>query len=163
MILGHEEVARRKPVWTALSDLWLDNELDDGDLSRIAAAMDESGYSPGVLRRIYLHEVAPVVYGNLLTVAGEWAGFDEAWLHAEILEYLRRRNALARRRWRRMRRWLRRRPRGLVRLVLRASRFRPARNRRPRRYLMTYATEHHWKTLLKKVEARRASFGIRPN
>jgi len=27
------EIERRKPVWTALSDLWLDTELNESDLS----------------------------------------------------------------------------------------------------------------------------------
>ena len=29
-------------------------------------------------------EVTPVVQGNLLNVAGEWAGFDDKWLVAEM-------------------------------------------------------------------------------
>jgi len=40
--------------------------------------MHDSGYSIDELRHIYLYEVAPAVFGNLLTAAGEWAGFDEA-------------------------------------------------------------------------------------
>ncbi len=153
MTLTDEEVARRKPVWSALSELWLDTELQDDDLSRIAEIMDESGYSLAQLRRIYLFDVAPVVYRNLLCVAGEWAGFDRAWLHAAIVESLDRRDRLSRHRRQRIRRRLRRWPRPLARLALRLWRYRAAGRRRD--YLMTYATEGHWNVLARKVEARR--------
>jgi hypothetical protein len=39
--------------------------------------MKRPGYSVPQLRDISRFEVAPVVFPNLLTVAGEWAGFDE--------------------------------------------------------------------------------------
>ena len=55
-------------------------ELTDDDLHRIADVMKRSGYSVPQLRDIYLFEVAPVVFPNMLSVAGEWAGFDEEWL-----------------------------------------------------------------------------------
>jgi hypothetical protein len=42
-----------------------------------------------------MYDVHPALYRNLMSVAGEWAGFDEAWLVGRI--------AMARRqpRWRR--------------------------------------------------------------
>ena len=61
---------RRKPVWTAFSEFWLDIELEDTDLQRIASTAAASGYTVAELRDIYLYEVAPVVSPNLLTVAG---------------------------------------------------------------------------------------------
>jgi hypothetical protein len=90
MGLDEAEIERRKPVWAALSELWLDTELADDDLRRIAGVMGQSGYSVGELREIYLFEVAPVVSPNLLTVAGEWAGFDHDWLFAEATRRARR-------------------------------------------------------------------------
>jgi hypothetical protein len=96
MYLPNEtEIEHRKPVWTALSDLWLDTELDESDLSYIVREMHDSGYSIEELREIYLYEVAPAVYWNLLIVAGEW-GFEDAWLHDRILRLLRRRTRLGR-------------------------------------------------------------------
>lgn len=80
--LDDAELARRKPVWSELSRLWLDTELDDGDLRVIADTLAHSGYDLPTLERIYRREVAPVVYGNTLTVAGAWSGFDPDWLHA---------------------------------------------------------------------------------
>ena len=50
----------------ALLDLWLDTELTDDDLQRIAGVMKSSGYSVDELRDISLFEVAPVVFPNLL-------------------------------------------------------------------------------------------------
>ena len=121
------EIERRKPVWTALSDLWLDTELDESDLSYITREMHASGYSIQDLRDIYLYEVAPAVYWNLLCVAGEWLGFEDAWLHDKILRSLRTRTRLGR--W-----WI-----------------------RVRRRRMTYATEHHWGELQRRVEALRVA------
>lgn len=78
------ELEKRKPLWTAFSELWLDTEIDSATLNYIAREMKQSGYSLAELKYIYQHEVAPVVYQNLLIVAGEWAGFDEEWLHNKI-------------------------------------------------------------------------------
>ena len=43
MIHDETEIDRRKPVWAALSELWLDTELTDDDLHRIADVMKRSG------------------------------------------------------------------------------------------------------------------------
>jgi hypothetical protein len=74
------ELARRKPVWLALSEFYLDTELQPADFRRIRAIFDQSGYSAQEIRQIDYEEVGPVLYGNLLSMAGEWAGFDEAAL-----------------------------------------------------------------------------------
>jgi hypothetical protein len=36
MIHNDPEIERRRPIWATLSELWLDTELTDGDLQRIA-------------------------------------------------------------------------------------------------------------------------------
>ena len=100
--MDEAELLRRRPLWIALSDLWLDTELQDFDRDHIARVMLDSGYDRDRLERIMAEEVAPVVYRNLLSVAGAWTGFDADWLCAEILAGLRRRGPLGR--W-----WLRRR------------------------------------------------------
>jgi hypothetical protein len=58
------EIERRKAVWAALAELWLDTELTPDDLERIAGVMKRSGYSVSQLREIYLFEVAPVERQN---------------------------------------------------------------------------------------------------
>jgi hypothetical protein len=122
-ILDDTDIERRKPVWIALSDLWLDTELTDEDLRRIADVMRRSGYEVEELREIYLFEVAPVVFPNLLSIAGEWAGFDEEWLVQEVTKQARRRSPVLR---------------TLVKLGL-------------GRWIMTFATERHWVRLVEMM------------
>jgi hypothetical protein len=75
-----EELERRRPVWTALAELWLDTELDDADRDSLAAALARSEFDELELRAIHDGEVAPAVAANLDSVAGEWSGFDPDWL-----------------------------------------------------------------------------------
>jgi hypothetical protein len=123
-MLTDEELQRRKPIWTALSELWLDTEIDTTAIQRIAYAAEASGYSIEVLNEIYLYEVAPVVSVNLLVPAGVWLGFDEEWLHAEA-----RKRAESRSLWLRIWVWS-----GVG------------------RKLMTYATEEHWQEIITQVK-----------
>ena len=79
------ELERRKKVWIAISDLWLDTGLQTYGLDYIARVLAESGYTDKELHHIYLYEVAPVVYTHLLTpVSPVWAGFSPQWLCPEI-------------------------------------------------------------------------------
>lgn len=86
MSLPELEVDRRRPVWVALSDLYLDTELQPSDHDRIADTIIGSGYSMEETERILRREVGPVVSANLLSVAGERVGFDEDWLVESILQ-----------------------------------------------------------------------------
>jgi len=76
---------KRKPLWLALSDLFLDTELQEHNLNFIAKAMKTSDYSLAEIHDILMLEVFPVCIANLFSVAGEWAGFDEAWLIKNIM------------------------------------------------------------------------------
>ncbi len=80
------ELERRRPVWEALSRLFLDTELQPDDHRGIARVLAASGYADEELDAILRREVGPVVGANLLSVAGEWAGFDPDWLESEILK-----------------------------------------------------------------------------
>ena len=71
------EIERRLPVWHALSELYLDTELQPSDYQDIAGRLRRSGYSPEALRQILEDEVAPAFAFNLLDVAGEWASWTE--------------------------------------------------------------------------------------
>lgn len=45
------------------------------------------------LKEIELYEVFPVLKNNLMSVAGEWKGFNENWLKASCKKaYLKRKN-----------------------------------------------------------------------
>lgn len=90
--LAPEELARRVPVWCALSDLFLDTDPQIfGD--SIHAALRRSGYGRAEILAILEWEVAPVVGPNLFSVAGEWVGFPEDWLVERILAMRRARGA----------------------------------------------------------------------
>ena len=82
--MSQVDAAQRKPVWLALSVLYLDTELTDEDYKRIASVLHEAKLSWTEIQTINREEVAPVLVYNLLGVAGEWAGFDEEWLVAAI-------------------------------------------------------------------------------
>lgn len=72
-------IAERRDVWIAVSDLFLDTDvrLSYPYVARVLAA---SPYSMDQLESIFQNEVAPAVESNLFDIAGEWAGFPEAWL-----------------------------------------------------------------------------------
>ncbi|MBO9768822.1 MULTISPECIES: DUF7079 family protein [Xanthomonas] len=78
---GPDTVAQRR-VWEALSRLYLDNDSCDQDgVARVLAA---SPFTLEQLRTMLLHEVHPVLIGNLRSMAGVWDGFDPDWLAAAI-------------------------------------------------------------------------------
>lgn len=79
------ELERRRPVWAALSEFFLDSELQPDDHRRIAHILSASGYSTTELEQILRREVGPVLLPNLMAVAGEWGSFDLAWLESEII------------------------------------------------------------------------------
>jgi hypothetical protein len=80
-----EDRLRRRWVWQALSDLFLDDEVTEDTLRYIARIAAECGYSDEELDAIYRREVAPAVAFNLFDVAGTWGYFDTVWLEELIL------------------------------------------------------------------------------
>jgi hypothetical protein len=70
--MTHDELARRKPVWEAMSDLFLDTETR-WSVPYVARRCAESTYDDEVLERVFWGEVFPEAIGNMLQVAGEWA------------------------------------------------------------------------------------------
>jgi hypothetical protein len=84
MTFAEPSTEQRTPVWNALSELFLDTELQSDDHDRIAKILAASPYSEKKLEEILRFEVTPVLKANLMCVAGEWAGFDEAWMHEKM-------------------------------------------------------------------------------
>lgn len=103
--LSPEDRLARAPLWEALADLWLDTELADTQLDYIARVIAASPYSLEAVIAIHDTEVAPAVSANLLSVAGEWAGFDSAWLNQRCHHFAARRHSP----WHRLRVWMLRR------------------------------------------------------
>ncbi len=66
-----DELLRRRPVWDAMSDLFLDTETR-WSVPHVARRCAESGYDDEVLERVFWAEVFPEAIGNLTQVAGEW-------------------------------------------------------------------------------------------
>lgn len=83
---------QRKLIWIALSELYLDTELFANDFDRLAEVFKKSGFGLDEIQTIDLYEVFPVLQPNLLSVAGEWVGFDEEWLVAECQKRLDKRS-----------------------------------------------------------------------
>ncbi len=90
-----EQLETRKKIWIELSEFYLDIELTSEDFDRISKTFLESGIELSEIKRIDLIEVFPLLQLNLLSAAGEWAGFDEEWLIAECTKkYNRRKNII---------------------------------------------------------------------
>lgn len=87
--LSTDVLETRTSVWEVLSEFWLDTELQDFRLHYIKKVLAASPYSLAEVKAIHRYEVAPAVSANLMSVAGEWAGFDTTWLtkqcHANAL------------------------------------------------------------------------------
>ena len=79
-------------MWEALSNFFLDTELDDTDYDRIADVLASSPYSIQETEDILKHEVYPALIWNLRCVAGERAGFDREGLMAAIGPRLNKRS-----------------------------------------------------------------------
>ncbi|MEJ2793231.1 hypothetical protein WAE56_07420 [Iodobacter sp. LRB] len=100
--LSSEDLLIRAPVWEALSDFWLDTELQDFQFEYIARVIASSPYSMEEVRAIHDYEVAPAVSANLASITGEWAGFDPDCLFARCSLFAARRESP----WFRLRIWL---------------------------------------------------------
>ena len=111
------EIGCRRPVWAALSNLFLDNELESPDLNHIAAVVAASPYTVEEVEDILFDEVYPVLVVNLKSVIGEWAGFDLVWLEEQIL--LRERSIFKLPRWMQTHQWMIRGNWGVVKQLVR--------------------------------------------
>lgn len=83
--LDEAETNERLAIWLAISELWLDNEMSDGEVKFIAQRLAQSKYSLEELEGIYLYEVGPVVHENLRQYEGVQKTFPQNWLREEIL------------------------------------------------------------------------------
>jgi len=80
------DIQQRLPVWTVLSELFLDTSFDDADYDRIAAELIRSPYRPTEIEQILRNEVSPAFAGNLFSVADEWT----RWSEEEVKEIMER-------------------------------------------------------------------------
>ncbi|WP_404477359.1 hypothetical protein [Novosphingobium sp. BL-52-GroH] len=78
----HAILATRLPVWTALSHLFLDTELDAHDVGRIARVLEQSPYVTSEIEAILRDEVLPAFGGNLLST---WGMVEDDWRRVRAL------------------------------------------------------------------------------
>ncbi|MEO8672072.1 MAG: hypothetical protein ABI411_12215 [Tahibacter sp.] len=83
------DLAQRRPVWSVLSELYLDTDVASS-LPHIAQLLAETDYATEQLQTILFDEVHAVLHWNLLAPTGVWDGFDLVWLEQEILKRCRR-------------------------------------------------------------------------
>lgn len=78
------EIVRLVPLWTALADLFLDT---DAMLSvpYIARTIVEGGFTVAEAEHALRWDVRPAFYRNLLSIAGEWAGWPEDYVRERVL------------------------------------------------------------------------------
>jgi hypothetical protein len=81
-------IEQRRPIWLALSEFYLDTELQDSDFRQIAFTILDSPYSFDEVKSINKYEVFPILRANLLSPAGAWVGFEETWLIEKITSRL---------------------------------------------------------------------------
>lgn len=80
-----DDLEQRRPVWTALSVLFLDTELTEADFEALATVLAESRYTNEELAAIYHAEVYPVCRSNICMDPGFWACFPDGWVEQAIL------------------------------------------------------------------------------
>jgi hypothetical protein len=80
---GVDDDAARVPVWIALSDLYLDTEVEAFH-DAIAETLAASPFDLDELQAMLMHDVHPVLFTNLMAPAGVWEAFDPDWLVARI-------------------------------------------------------------------------------
>jgi len=73
----------RRSVWIAMSDLWLDNELQQSGIDHIASVLRAANIPEAEADKIFAFELAPVLGYNHLSVAGVWESFDADWVCRE--------------------------------------------------------------------------------
>ncbi|HUP41022.1 MAG TPA: hypothetical protein VM115_12940 [Vicinamibacterales bacterium] len=74
-------------MWAALSTLFLDTDVSLLRDYR-AKILSASPYGVADLETILAEEVFPLCIGNLFSVAGEWAAFNEDWLEQQITKHV---------------------------------------------------------------------------
>ena len=82
---SEQEIEKRKPVWAALADLYLDTEPSEDDYRYIAGKIKESGYSKDEILHIIAYEVHPILSCNLKIIAGQWGAWSNDFLENDFI------------------------------------------------------------------------------
>ena len=77
----------RLEIRRALSELFLDTEIDQSILTSISKTIKQSDYSFDEVEAILWAEVYPVLKQNLASPAGIWEGWSDSWLLENLEAY----------------------------------------------------------------------------
>lgn len=79
-VTGTATPEMRLPLWRAMSELFLDTEIEDWMYRDIAREIRASGLTLAEAESVFWNEVYPGLWSNLASAAGVWNGFDAQWL-----------------------------------------------------------------------------------
>jgi hypothetical protein len=82
--LDPADVERRLPLWTALADLFLDTDVMLC-VPHISRTIAEGGWSIDEAENALRWDVRPAFYSNLFNIAGEWEGWDPAYVRNAVI------------------------------------------------------------------------------
>ena len=74
----------RLDLQEALSELFRDTEVTDGDVRHIARVISDSAVPLPQVEVILWNELFPVLHANLRSVTGVWTGWSRDWLRANL-------------------------------------------------------------------------------
>jgi hypothetical protein len=86
MLDAVDDLDNRIRVWTVLQEFYLDNDMPESWMDRIAIPLAMSPYTTKELDHIMFREVWPGLSANLRAVVGEWVGWSDDYLAERILE-----------------------------------------------------------------------------
>lgn len=86
---SESQLDERRPVWEALSMMYLDTDVSLSRAWRVQV-LSASPYSLEEMDAILRDEIHPICFANLFQPAGEWAGFDADWLEQAIRDHKNR-------------------------------------------------------------------------
>ncbi len=87
-ILTEADLKLRRPVWQAMSEIWLHEDITDYDLNYIAIRLSDTEFSSEELRTIFYTEVVPVVKKGQYIMNSKWFVIEANWLEDSILKHL---------------------------------------------------------------------------
>ena len=88
----NKTIQQRKLIWNAISEFYLDTELQKSDYDRIAAILNASEFKFPELKDIDVYEVFPVLKENLTSINGVWSGFEKEWFIENCKATFQKRN-----------------------------------------------------------------------
>jgi hypothetical protein len=84
MSTADQVTQEERQAYMILSELFLDTEHTPLKLHFLSRSLRGLGIPTATLQHMLRHDLFPILYPNLLSITGEWAGFDEDWLLQKV-------------------------------------------------------------------------------